>query len=174
MTQKYRNEDWLRQKYREEDLSQSEIANLCDIHQSTLTRWLDKYDIKKRHQDPELLRELYEERQMSTVDIADEFDRSISCINTNLRKCGIGLRKSNREKPPYLGTNQRGYEVLEHHDGENQRHVKLHRLVAVAEHGFDAVDGKVVHHQNGIPWDNRGQNLEPLTPQAHARRHHAA
>jgi hypothetical protein len=50
-------------------------------------------------------------------------------------------------------------------------HVLVHRLLAVAEYGFDAVAGKHIHHKNGIRWDNRLENLEVLTPSEHAKLH---
>jgi hypothetical protein len=49
--------------------------------------------------------------------------------------------------------------------------VKIHRLAAVAWFGYEAVVGKDVHHVSGIPWDNREDNLEPLDPSEHRRRH---
>ena len=52
------------------------------------------------------------------------------------------------------------------------RYYDIHRLVAIGEFGLEAVTGKVVHHKNGIPWDNRPSNLELIESQAeHARRH---
>jgi len=48
----------------------------------------------------------------------------------------------------------------------------VHRLAAVAWFGFDAVKNKHVHHKNGIPWDNRECNLEPISPEEHNTIHH--
>jgi hypothetical protein len=47
----------------------------------------------------------------------------------------------------------------------------VHRLLAIAEHGTDAVAGQHVHHKNGIPFDNRPENLELLSPSEHSKRH---
>jgi len=60
------------------------------------------------------------------------------------------------------------YEVVESPEGE----VRLHRLLAVALYGFEAVAGRQVHHANRIPWDNRPENLRLLTPSEHSRLHH--
>lgn len=60
------------------------------------------------------------------------------------------------------------YEVVESPEGT----VRLHRLLAVAEWGFEAVQGRQVHHVNRIPWDNRPENLALLTPSEHSRLHH--
>jgi len=66
----------------------------------------------------------------------------------------------------------RGWEVIRYlnppevelNDGVEVRH---HRLLAVAWFGIDEVEDKVVHHVNGIPWDNREGNLQLLTSEEH-------
>lgn len=68
----------------------------------------------------------------------------------------------------------RGWEIIRYlnppeielNDGVEVAH---HRLLAVAWFGVDEVDNKVVHHVNGIPWDNREGNLELLTSEEHGR-----
>jgi hypothetical protein len=50
--------------------------------------------------------------------------------------------------------------------------IPVHRLLAVAEWGVDAVKGKHVHHENGVKWDNRVGNLELLNPSEHAKMHY--
>jgi len=47
-------------------------------------------------------------------------------------------------------------------------------ILAVSEHGYDAVAGKRIHHKNGIPWDNRPENIEPLTRTEHQGKHKKA
>ena len=71
-------------------------------------------------------------------------------------------------------TDDRGYEVWTVWDHPIRRRVLVHRLVAIAEHGVDEVVGKVVHHRNSIPWDNRPENLEVLSRGEHARHHYEA
>jgi hypothetical protein len=51
------------------------------------------------------------------------------------------------------------------------RFVLVHRLVAVAHHGMDAVRNREVHHSNYIPFDNRPANLELVTSAQHRRIH---
>jgi len=62
-----------------------------------------------------------------------------------------------------------GYEVsscsLEQSDS-----IGIHRLVAIAEYGIEAVAHAHVHHINSIPWDNRPTNLTPLSDKEHRRR----
>ena len=49
--------------------------------------------------------------------------------------------------------------------------VAIHRLAAVAWFGWGAVSGNVVHHENGVPWDNRESNLTPMTLSEHSKLH---
>jgi len=64
-----------------------------------------------------------------------------------------------------------GYEAWSHVAGDKHS-VFVHRLLAVAEYGFDAVVGKEVHHKNSIRWDNRPGNIELLSKAEHTKRHH--
>jgi len=64
-----------------------------------------------------------------------------------------------------------GYEFWYHRcDGELET-VRVHRLVAVAEYGIDAVKNMEVHHKNEIKWDNRPGNLKLMTDSDHAKKH---
>lgn len=69
-------------------------------------------------------------------------------------------------------TNSHGHERWQAGDGDGGEDVcYVHRLLAVAEWGFDAVCGNEVHHDNGIPWDNRVENIAPLTVSEHRKEH---
>lgn len=52
-----------------------------------------------------------------------------------------------------------------------QKKIYLHRLLAVAEHGLNAVRGSEIHHKNGIPWDNRPSNLKVVSRTEHMKEH---
>jgi len=67
-------------------------------------------------------------------------------------------------------------------DGKEDVYVAHHRLLAVVEWypstmPLEAIlrdlDGKDVHHRNGIKWDNRPSNLEPIDHSEHAKLHAA-
>ena len=67
-----------------------------------------------------------------------------------------------------LQVQKRGYERWRHwHQGQRDAPVYVHRLLAVAEYGFDAVKNKEVHHKNGIPWDNRPENIKVVGIKQH-------
>lgn len=58
-----------------------------------------------------------------------------------------------------LRTSGEGYEYFVEERGGTP--VYVHRLVAVAEFGFDAVTSdEDVHHEISVPWLNYGENLE--------------
>lgn len=116
------------------------------------------------HKDPELLRDLYEDHDAE--EIADQCDCSIVTVQSYLR--GFGITQPS-DKPAYFQTRSDGYEYWT----VDQHTVYVHRLVAVAEYGIEAVAGGHVHHRNGLRWDNRPENLQPLDGAAAHRREHA-
>lgn len=63
------------------------------------------------------------------------------------------------------------YEVWQHKYKTQRDTVRVHRLLAVAEFGFDKVKEMSVHHQSIIPWDNRPENIELMTKSQHQSYH---
>lgn len=50
--------------------------------------------------------------------------------------------------------------------------VTVHRLLATLKvDDLAELDGKHVHHANRIPWDNRLENLEVVSPEEHGKIH---
>lgn len=45
---KYRDAEWLKEKYHDEKLSTAEIASLCDCSKETIRRWMDRHGIEAR------------------------------------------------------------------------------------------------------------------------------
>lgn len=136
--------------------------------------------MSKPWQDEETLRRLYHEEGLSRAKIAEEFDGvTRSGIQYWMNKYEIEARdKSEAAKERWLQnpdiyylTNNLGYEACAVNTDGKDDYVLIHRLVAVAEYGFDAVKDKDVHHKNCIRWDNRPENLEPLTRKEHTHKH---
>lgn len=174
----WRDESVMKTLYEEQDLSVTEIAEKLDSAPPTISKWIRKHGFKvpyswREHlSDSDWLYEKYWGEMMSTTEIAEELDCSQSAVSNWLNRHDIETRKSNDEKPPRFTTNNFGYEIIQTHVvGEQTYHVPVHRLIMVAEHGFDSLDGMEVHHQNEIKWDNRPENLELMDPTEH-RRHH--
>jgi len=181
----WRDEDALEQLYVKEGLTQAEIGEKFGVSQRTISRMMEKHEIDtsprapdNRLRDAEKMEELYCEKMLTASTIADDFGCSPRCVIDWLERHSIETRgrleEANRvrmEKPPRVRTEKRGYEVVENVFKGEKYYLRLHRLIYAAEHGTDAVDGKVVHHKNGIPWDNRPQNLEAMTAEEHGRHH---
>lgn len=128
--------------------------------------------------DAETLRELYWDRQLSTVQIAELADVVPSQISYWMEKHGIDRRDrieavqmERSSNPATYSMTGGGYmEWAEQCDGERSS-VRVCRLLAVAEYGFDAVQDKHVRHKNEIPWLDHADNIELLEPDEHLRHH---
>ena len=127
--------------------------------------------------DEATLRQMYVDKRMSTREIADELDCGSKTIKRWLKKTGVGTRSMSEsckarhlKSPPHFRTHD-GYEEVCTQIDSKQKVIGIHRLVAISEYGFESVSGKEVHHKNGIPFDNRPENLETLTKAEHAKLH---
>jgi len=125
----------------------------------------------KPWRDEDTLRRLYWDEGKSLHEVGDELDCNFATVAKWMEKHGIERRAKNGDEPPklcHISSRDRDYEgfALRDPDGSQLR-VYHHRLLAVAEYGFDAVVGNHVHHINNIPWDNRPSNIEVLSPSAH-------
>lgn len=165
----YEDEDWLREKYVDESLPQTKIAELADCGRTTIHRRIEKFGIVRPIDDEEHLRELYWDEGMSTREIAEELGRGRSTVLRRLKKFGIGTRESCRDKSPQytMHTDGRGYMIFRH----NGNIVYEHRLLAVVDYGVDVIRDMHVHHKNEIKWDNRSDNIELMSPSEHAKHH---
>jgi len=113
--------------------------------------------------DAEGLRRMYVDERMTPNEIADELGVHFSTIYRRLDRHDI-------ERDPRIQFNTvgEGYEEVVTPEGER---AYIHRLVAVAEYGFDAVVGNDIHHSNGVTWDNRPGNVEPISHGDHTVLH---
>jgi len=189
----WHNENTLRELYHGEGLTIKEVASELGCNRGSIRYWMKKHDIEFRSRgykkewdgapwrDEDRLRELYHDKEMSTHEIGEEFDCDRTTVLRWMRIHGIERR--DRKKAHRMAkfnrwaryrTTQQGYEEWRSPDKDikGERSVRVHRLVAVAEHGLEALKGKVVHHKNGVSWDNRPENLELLTPSEHSKLHY--
>jgi len=186
----YRDKDVLTRLYWDEYLSQKEVAAVLDADPATISRWMDKFDIRKRtnserqvaHRkllDEEWLRDKYHGEMLSITEVSELLDISRMPVQRALDRHGIeahghGYKVANLHAGYRMAPT--GYMVsYAHYYDENgdqkQDEVRIHRLMAVAEHGVDAVAGMEVHHKNGVTFDNRPENLELLSKADHAKHH---
>lgn len=176
---------------RQQGLTYAEIAEKLGCSDATACKWMKKHRAEERYadldvdvpdekpwRDEELLRKLYVDEKLTTNDISILFDCSNNTVCHWLEETGIGTRNQSdsmkyalghhpREVP--LSMHSKGYMRWNYSDQEgNKASVFVHRLLAVAEYGFEAVVGNDVHHKNGIQWDNRPSNIELLDHAEHS------
>lgn len=131
----------------------------------------------KHNGDPweskEKLQTEYVENGKSAEQLGDEWDCDPVTVTNWLKKHGIAVRDSSDYTQGYASyTFTNGYERWREYAGEDRnKSLSVHRLAAVAWFGLDAVVGKHVHHENGVKWDNREENLSLLDSSEHARTH---
>lgn len=134
----------------------------------------------KPYKDGELLRRLYVDEKRSTMEIAEMLDCAPNTVRKYLKKEGVEIRElsdalklahgySEYEVP--FQTHVTGAEVWRHSYNNESNMVYVHRLLAVAKFGFDAVADNVVHHESEIRWDNRPGNLELMDHGDHTVHH---
>jgi transposase len=124
-----------------------------------------------------ILHNLYVVQKMSDNEIADIFNVSRKTIQYWRNKHdidGITDKERSRYNPATFYIDGEGYEQWNNGTGQNEdggQSVRVHRLVAVAEHGIESVKNKSVHHKNGFKRDNRPENLEIVSQSEHLTKH---
>lgn len=127
------------------------------------------------YRNAETLKRLYWEEDLSIQDIANKAGICIGTVQYWMDKHDIERRAPDREKPPYFQhADDHGHEMIRTLVDGKVKAVGVHPHVAVSEFGTDAVAGMHVHHKNGIPWDNRPENLQPMTNSDHITHHNIA
>ncbi len=159
--------------YAFEDLDLADIAEKYGCSITTVSKWNNEMGIDKLHRDRELIKFLYWDLGMSVSAAGGVLGCDGATVHKNMMRLGIPRREPNTEKPPNFRT-RKGYEMIRHYDGEKHQQFMVHRLMAVAKYGFEAIRGLDVHHKNGIPWDNRFDNIELLSRPEHTRKHQDA
>lgn len=110
---KYKDKEWLREQYWEEDHTLKEIGKKCNVCSSTIANWMEKYSIKrgpdateidkskenhpnwkggKVEKDEGWLRKQYWEKERSAYEIAEMIDVSSNTIYKWMDKYNIDRR----------------------------------------------------------------------------------
>jgi hypothetical protein len=184
----WRDPGVLEELYVERQLSIHQISDALACSNETVGRWLDEHGIETREatwektppelKDAEWLRHYYLERHHSARQIAERLECAATTVRTWVDKHGLG-RRSRAEairaralhEPARYGIDSEGYARWRvFRDGDRQE-VRVHRLLAVAEEGFEALADNHVHHKNHLPWDNRPENIQVVSPEKHAKIH---
>jgi DNA-binding transcriptional MerR regulator len=148
--QKYHDKEWLRKEYVEKRNSIVEIGEKCGVAGETIRRWLEKSGIERRNRS-----------EATAVEWEDNAERRKSQSEW--------LSEKRRTIHASIFTRDTGYVCAG--CGVCGDQVRMHRLLAVAKYGFEAVEEKDVHHKNEIKWDNRPDNVELLSRSEHMQHH---
>lgn len=148
----YRDKEWLRSRYWDDEMSMSEIAEVCDCTKETIRRWIHRHDIDVRDRS---------EAVRLQWDGADE----------RREKIGQIFAEHHRTIHPFLFIDNEGYNVAGSADGNGgSEFVRMNRLLAtLLVDDITDLRGMHVHHKNGVPWLDIEENLEVLTPAEHAK-----
>lgn len=193
MSNEYQDKSTLATLYYDEGLEQKEIAEKFGVARNTISRWMSRHDIspgrglrrehpKAEQPDPEyrkkeVLERLYYDEGLTQKAIAEKFGVSHHSISRWMNHHGInpGMESTQFKRSPWATfiTQEDGYECIHAWSSELQTMevFGLHRLLAVAEFGFDAVADKHVHHKKNIPWLNTPGNLELMSASEHISYH---
>lgn len=127
-------------------------------------------------QDKETLEAMVDQHGNNATKLADEMGASRSTVSKWLREFGIKTIPHPTEQPPSYRTHISGHEVVRTKIDQQQHTAFVHRLVAVADGKLTPEEfinsEKNVHHKNGVPWDNRPENLEVMTKSEHHKHHY--
>jgi len=181
------NKEALEDLYVRRGKSEYEIAKIANVGSglvSSRLRMFGEYRDGQLSISEQELRKLYVDEARSITEIANELGASYPTVDRHIRhyelnaelcsdKRKIKQRARDGEAVLFRTWSQHGYEIWEPRssDCDPASSVLHHRLLAVAEYGFDAVVDKQVHHKNGIPWDNRPENIEPISQRDHIAKH---
>lgn len=180
------NEDWLREKYINEKMTTQEIANICNVSTTAVEKRVNNlevgvrthWDYKERpYTDKKKLKELYVDSDLSVREISNELDCTTFTVMEWVNKFGFEKRgRTIGERSEYANywTDKNGYERWLTAYKDTTEHIFVHKLLAIAEYGFDKTKGSVVHHKNHIPWDNRPDNIQLMGRGEHTRYHNKA
>jgi len=145
----YRVRNWLAKKYTTEGCSANDIAKLCGTTQSTIFKWLKKFNINTR--------------------AVGEALRLKHAINPSYNR--------GENNPAWAGGRTRGthdYFLVyqpNHPNKNSNNNVLEHRLVMEKKLGRYLTKDELVHHINGIRDDNRIENLELTAKNEHKLRY---
>lgn len=143
---------------------------------------MGKYDAfaesETPYRDADTMRGLYVDEGLTMNEIADKLDCGVATVSRWIDKHGIESRsraevnaRAAASRPAHFRTNNRGREVWIDNTNGDYNIVQVHRLLAVAEYGIDAVVDNHIHHEENIPWLNTPDNIIPKDPSDHLRDH---
>lgn len=184
MSELFRQESWLKQKYLDEKLSMSEIARICNAERKTVAWWFRKFNIKMRslseqavltnkikaqnhlYRNKDWLEKKHIDEKMTLRDIAKICNYSDCTVVRWMKEFNIPVRwyRQKERHHNWKGGKKKhgGYiEVyMPNHPYKNKAdYVKEHRLVMEKHLGRYLKPDELIHHLNSKKDDNRPENL---------------
>jgi transcriptional regulator with XRE-family HTH domain len=137
--ERYKNEEWLREKYVEEKMSNREIGELCGVEETTIRQFRNKFGIDGRS--------IKEATRLALGEYVPYF--------TNKRQTENNSLGHEMWSDAISGKKLYVHQLLAIADGADPN-----KVFSNGEYQ--------VHHINNIPWDNRSENIELLTASEHS------
>ncbi|MFU1781478.1 helix-turn-helix domain-containing protein [Haloarcula japonica] len=131
------------------------------------------------HRDPEILEELYVERELTTWECAERLGCSQQTVRRWLDKHDIETRRSGSERVERAAYNHDsgGHPKWDVRSEGETKTVYVHQLTAIMD-GADPAEvfdnGTHTHHKNEHPFDNRSENIEVVSQSDHRSAHNSA
>lgn len=149
---------------------------MSESRQATLA---DSPEGDSLHENPDWLREKYHDEGANLEEVADAAGVHRSTVHRKMIEYGIPRRSRGHGCNPPEGTayaaprtNRSGHRELEHNCTLGRWTLMIHRLHAtLLVDDLDEMEGKIVHHRNGCPFDNRLENYELVSSETHRERH---
>ena len=122
----------------------------------------------KQYRNAEWLERQYIEKDRTQEEIANICGCCASTVGDRLDKFDI-----KKIEVAQFGLQTDGYEQWKYEAGPGKADtVTVHRLLAtLMVDDLSELDGKEVHHKNGVEWHNTLDNVGVLTPKGHRQRH---
>jgi hypothetical protein len=123
------------------------------------------------YDNEERLNRLYWQAGLTQGQIADLHGVSKKDVRESMYKHDIETRHGPQKQRYARYSTYNGYERWE----EGNKTVYVHQLLTIADgadpHKVFSNGEYVIHHKNGVRWDNRPENVEVVTCQEHGRIH---
>lgn len=170
----WRDKSRLYELYHGKGYDKKRIGDEMGCSDVTVGNWMDRLGVpdSRPYEFPQFLKTLYVDERMSQPEIAERLGCDQTTIGRALRCTDARIRDAGDYHEPSIYFSETGYLTCRRRVNGERYAFRIHRLVAVAEYGYDAVVGNDVHHKNGHPADNRPENLELIERSEHAELHH--
>jgi hypothetical protein len=158
VSEEYKDENWLRNKYYNEELSMKEIANFCGIAEGTIRHYMRKFAMQRRH-GKEKITKAHRQR-------FSEQRKGKPTWNSGMAGNYQKWTKRGKDAPGYKDGStiyaSRGYRMIlkpEHPHANANGYVFEHRLVCEELLGRYLTEDEIVHHRDRNRLNNDPSNL---------------